>query len=248
MDRRQFCRSAVAAGVAATWLPGCSRETPQATQADTSIPAVSLDGAEIELGKAAVREFGEAMSGPVMLSGHPQFDSARAVWNGMHDKRPALIARCMNSDDVSKAVSFASDNSLLVAVRGGGHTSDGNPDRLTYSTVASSGPGWDGTSSFRAPVSGAYYFSLSGVKDTYKAGFTPENTHLQLRRGTSASSPLLGSALSGRGTGLMCRGLWPGTRQVRQTPSAMATSRTAAATRCETDLSNTDGTTKSGVS
>jgi FAD/FMN-containing dehydrogenase len=40
----------------------------------------------------------------------------------MHDKRPALIARCMNDDDVSKAVSFAGERGLLTAVRGGGHS------------------------------------------------------------------------------------------------------------------------------
>ena len=44
------------------------------------------------------------------------------IWNGMHDKRPALIARCMNAGDVSNAVSFARDNDVLVAVRGGGHS------------------------------------------------------------------------------------------------------------------------------
>ena len=122
MDRRQFCRSAVAAGVTAALLPGCSKETPVATQADTGIAAVSLDGAEIELSKAAIRELGDAMSGPVMLSGHPQYDSARMIWNGMHDKRPALIARCLSAEDVSNAVSFARDHNVLVAVRGGGHS------------------------------------------------------------------------------------------------------------------------------
>ena len=122
MDRRQFCRSAVAAGVTAAFLPGCGKETPVATQADTGIAAVSLDGMDIELGKAAIKEFGDAMTGPVMLSGHPQYDSARMIWNGMHDKRPALIARCVSAEDVGNAVSFARDNNLLVAVRGGGHS------------------------------------------------------------------------------------------------------------------------------
>lgn len=118
MDRRQFCRSAIAAGVAGShpWLFGCAR------QADTSIPAVSLDGAEIELESAAIRELGESLSGPVMLSGHPQYDIARMIWNGMHDKRPALIARCLNAEDVSLAVTFAHERELLVAVRGGGHS------------------------------------------------------------------------------------------------------------------------------
>ena len=122
MDRRQFCRSAVAAGVTAAFLPGCGKETPVATQADTGISAVSLDGAQIELSRAAVKELGDAISGPVMLSGHPQYDMARMIWNGMHDKRPALIARCLSAEDVSNAVSFARDNNVLVAVRGGGHS------------------------------------------------------------------------------------------------------------------------------
>ncbi|MEJ2576909.1 MAG: FAD-binding oxidoreductase, partial [Gammaproteobacteria bacterium] len=122
MDRRQFCRSAVAASVSAAFLPACGKETPVATQADTGITAVSLDGAEIELSKAAIKELGNAMSGPVMLSGHPQYDSARMIWNGMHDKRPALIARCTSAQDVGNAVSFARDNNLLTAVRGGGHS------------------------------------------------------------------------------------------------------------------------------
>ena len=122
MDRRQFCRSAVAAGVSAAFLPACGKQAPEATQADTSLAAVSLDGAEIELEKAAIMELGDAMSGPVMLSGHPQYDSARMIWNGMHDKRPALIARCATAEDVSNAVDFARGNNLLVAVRGGGHS------------------------------------------------------------------------------------------------------------------------------
>ena len=125
MNRRKFCRSAVAAGVAASLpaLTACSRnETPVATAANTSIRAVSLDGAEIELEKAAIRELGEAMNGPVMLSGHPDYDGARRIWNGMHDKRPALIARCQNAEDICKAVDFARERELLVAVRGGGHS------------------------------------------------------------------------------------------------------------------------------
>ena len=124
MNRRKFCRTAVAASVAAAIpaLPGCSRKAPVATQADTSIRAISLDGAEIELEKAALKELGESMSGPVLLSGHAEYDTARKIWNGMHDRRPALIARCLNSTDVSNAVTFAQERGMLTAVRGGGHS------------------------------------------------------------------------------------------------------------------------------
>lgn len=124
MDRRKFCRTAIAASVAAAipMLPGCDRKARDATQADTSIRAISLDGAEIELERAAIRELGESMAGPVLLSGHPEYNNARKVWNGMHDRRPALIARCLNSEDVSNAVTFAREREMLTAVRGGGHS------------------------------------------------------------------------------------------------------------------------------
>ena len=124
MDRRKFCKTTLAAGVAAAFpfLAACEKKGAVATHVNTSIRGISLDGAEIELEKAAVKELGDAMSGPVMLSGHPDYDGARKIWNGMHDKRPAMIARCMNSQDVSHAVTFARERELLVAVRGGGHS------------------------------------------------------------------------------------------------------------------------------
>ena len=124
MNRRKFCRTAVAASVAAAIpiLPGCERKAPVATEAVTSIRGISLDGAELELERAAVKELGESLTGPVLLSSHAEYDSARKVWNGMHDRRPALIARCMSSADVSNAVTFARERELLTAVRGGGHS------------------------------------------------------------------------------------------------------------------------------
>jgi len=124
MQRRQFCRTALAASVAAAipMLPGCEKKAPVATEANTSIRAISLDGAELELERAAIKELGESMTGPILLSGNPEYDGARKVWNGMHDRRPALIARCMSSEDVSNAVTFARERSLLTAVRGGGHS------------------------------------------------------------------------------------------------------------------------------
>ena len=124
VDRRRFCRTTLAASVVAAipTLPGCDRPAPVATQAEASIRGISLSGVEIELEKAAIRELGESLTGPVLLSGHPDYDGARKIWNGMHDKRPALIARCMTSEDVANAVTFARERDLLVAVRGGGHS------------------------------------------------------------------------------------------------------------------------------
>lgn len=124
MNRRKFCKTTLAASVAASFpmLTACGDKTPIATEANTSIKGISLDGAEIELEKAAIKELGDTLTGPVMLSGHPDYDGARRIWNGMHDKRPALIARCMSSEDVAHAVTFARERSLLTAIRGGGHS------------------------------------------------------------------------------------------------------------------------------
>lgn len=124
MDRRQFCRATLGTSFLATYayLTGCERTPAGAVKANTAIPAVSLSGAEIELEKAAVNELTDALSGDVLLSGHPGYDSARKIWNGMHDKRPALIAQCRTAQDISHAVTFARERELLLAVRGGGHS------------------------------------------------------------------------------------------------------------------------------
>ncbi len=54
------------------------------------------------------------------------YEEARRIWNGMIDKRPALIARCASVEDVRDAVTHARAHDLLLAVRGGGHGVAGN--------------------------------------------------------------------------------------------------------------------------
>lgn len=117
MKRREFCRSTLAASVVAAY-PFMAN----AALAESSVAAISLDGNEIEIEKAAVREFAEQLNGPLLTPSDEQYDYARRIWNGMHDRRPALIARCANTDDVRHAVTFAADRDLLLSVRGGGHS------------------------------------------------------------------------------------------------------------------------------
>ena len=63
----------------------------------------------------------ERLAGEVVAPDHPDYEQARRVWNGMIDKRPALIARCADADDVATAVRFAAETGMPLAVRGGGH-------------------------------------------------------------------------------------------------------------------------------
>ena len=70
--------------------------------------------------------FRSGFGGEVLLPHDDGYDRARTIWNAMIDKRPAMIARCVTASDVVRAVNFARDNGLELAVRGGGHHIAGN--------------------------------------------------------------------------------------------------------------------------
>src|SRR6476659_7161077 len=67
----------------------------------------------------------EGIRGTVTGPDDEGYDVARAVRNGMIDKRPAVIVQPVNAGDVMTAVRFAADNAMTVAVRGGGHSVPG---------------------------------------------------------------------------------------------------------------------------
>ncbi len=75
----------------------------------------SVDSATIAALRAKVR-------GPVTTQNDPDYDRLRTLWNGMIDRRPALIVSCTSVADVSAALETARAHNLLVAVRGGGHS------------------------------------------------------------------------------------------------------------------------------
>jgi len=125
MKRRTFFKTAIAAGVAAS-LPMSRLLAVESGALASDIPAVTLSGGDITLEKAAVEEFAGSLRGQLLTpSSGGAYDAARRVWNGMFDKHPALIARCAGAADVSRAVKFAAERELLVAVRGGGHSMSG---------------------------------------------------------------------------------------------------------------------------
>jgi FAD/FMN-containing dehydrogenase len=61
------------------------------------------------------------LRGAVVLPGAPDYDTARRVWNGMIDRKPAMIVYCANPRDVAESVLFARSAGLPIAVRSGGH-------------------------------------------------------------------------------------------------------------------------------
>jgi hypothetical protein len=75
--------------------------------------------------RAAHDELAPALRGDVLTAESPEYDAARAVYNAMIDRRPAVIARCRDTADVVASVRFARAHGLEIAVRGGGHNAGG---------------------------------------------------------------------------------------------------------------------------
>ena len=67
-----------------------------------------------ELSSGALRAFMSRFRGALISEEDQGYDVARRVWNGLIDKRPALIARCAGTDDAAMAVAFARDHGLLL--------------------------------------------------------------------------------------------------------------------------------------
>jgi FAD/FMN-containing dehydrogenase len=73
------------------------------------------------LDDSALQQFEMGFGGALLRPGDGEYDSAREIFNGMYEHRPALIARCSGVADVIAAVGFAHDSGLEVAVKAGGH-------------------------------------------------------------------------------------------------------------------------------
>ncbi len=75
--------------------------------------------------ETAINEFKEQLRGELIQPQDPNYNQSRKVYNGMIDKKPGMIARCVDVADVIRAVNFGRDHNLLIAVRGGGHNGGG---------------------------------------------------------------------------------------------------------------------------
>ena len=123
MNRRNFLRSSIAAGVGAA-LPISHLYAAFDPQSD--MPAVlvgrSGDGGETALPMSSVKDLAASLRGSVLLAGDSGYDEARRVLNRGIDKHPALVVQPIGVTDIRRAVDFARDNDLLLAVKCGGHS------------------------------------------------------------------------------------------------------------------------------
>ncbi|MCW0001707.1 FAD-binding oxidoreductase [Pararhizobium sp. YC-54] len=90
------------------------------------ISLMNLQAGNTTVSAAAIEAFAGQQRGSLLDAGDASYDEVRAIWNSMIDRKPALIVQCAGAADVVRAVRFARDNRLLVAVRGGGHNIAGN--------------------------------------------------------------------------------------------------------------------------
>ena len=127
MNRRHFCQSSIAAAVAASLSGGQAfASVLQAlTQVTSNINAVTGNGGDVVLEKAAVQELSDSLRGNLLLTGSDAYDKARRVLNPSIDKYPALVVQPSGVADIQNAVTFARERELLLAVKCGGHSFSG---------------------------------------------------------------------------------------------------------------------------
>ena len=70
---------------------------------------------------AAIQDLKRKLQGTLLVPSDASYEAARKVWNGMIDKKPALIAQCSEANDVVACIHFAREQDVLISVRGGGH-------------------------------------------------------------------------------------------------------------------------------
>jgi FAD/FMN-containing dehydrogenase len=90
------------------------------------LKVTTLTGQDVAIEDSMIEEFRASLGGQLFCPDDRGYEEARKIWNGMIEKRPALIARCTGVADVINSVKFARGNNLLAAVRGGGHSFPGN--------------------------------------------------------------------------------------------------------------------------
>jgi len=116
MKRRDFVKSAIGVAAAA-YIP-----VSHGSRFPSELLVLSRTGAEKVLKRGEIEELASSLRRALLVPGSPRYEEERKIWNGLwDDRRPALIAQCIDISDIINAVNFARTHDLLVAVRGGGH-------------------------------------------------------------------------------------------------------------------------------
>ena len=92
----------------------------------TEIRLASPQGGGIVVGSDALATFRETLRGKVCLPDEAGYDEARTIWNAMIDRHPGAAVRCKGAADIMRAVTFAREHGVVLAVRAGGHNIAGN--------------------------------------------------------------------------------------------------------------------------
>ncbi len=92
----------------------------------STLTMLTRSGTSRSIPVARVAALREGLRGTLLLPADSQYDETRSIWNGMIQRRPAMIVRCQGAADVVRAVDFGREHDLLIAVRGGGHNVAGN--------------------------------------------------------------------------------------------------------------------------
>src|SRR5256712_4194120 len=88
---------------------------------ETDIAALTVDGTPIALRARDIAVFQSGLGGSLVLAGAPAYEDSRKLWNGMIDRRPALVVRPTGTADVVECVNCARARGLLRSIKGGGH-------------------------------------------------------------------------------------------------------------------------------
>ncbi len=91
----------------------------------STIKARASDGSELMLPTSAVEALAASLRGTLLRPDDAGYHEARAIWNGMIDRRPALIAQCLGVGDMVASVNFAHEHGVRLSIKSGGHNISG---------------------------------------------------------------------------------------------------------------------------
>jgi FAD/FMN-containing dehydrogenase len=126
VDREQFsCGGVSESGELAAALKVRAKGRTRSGGVMVDRRIMTMRGVECVVGGTELDKFASALRGNLIRLDDQDYNTVRKVWNGLIDKRPALIARCADAADVIACVRFAREHDLVISIRGGGHSAAG---------------------------------------------------------------------------------------------------------------------------